>query len=234
MSSLIHYEAHDAVSTITFDDGKANAMSPAMLQALNAALDRAQADGNVVLLAGRPGMFSGGFDLAVFKQDPALLLNMLKGGAETAQRLLSFPAPVVVACTGHAIAMGAFLLLSCDVRIGVLDGPFKICVNEVQIGMTVPRFAIEVCRQRLTPAHFNRAVNTAEPYTPQQAVDAGFLDSLVPAAELLPAARAKAVAMSKLVRDAHVATKKRVRESTLNALRVAIDLDVEDWKTRLV
>src|SRR5215212_5979254 len=101
------------------DDGKANVMSLPMLQALNGALDRAQADSATVVLTGRSGMFSGGFDLAVFKTDPQALLAMLEAGARMAERVLSFPLPVVAACTGHAIAMGAFLLLSADVRIGV-------------------------------------------------------------------------------------------------------------------
>lgn len=233
MEERVRYEHNDAISTIVLDDGKANVMSVAMMQELHAALDRAQADKTVVLLTGRNGMFSGGFDLNVFKQDNAAQFNMLKAGAETAERLLAFPAPVVVACSGHAIAMGVFLMLACDIRIGVADGPFKICVNEVQIGMTVPRFAIEVCRQRLTPAHFNRAVITAQPYDPRQAVEAGFLDYVVPAADLMTAAREKAVALSKLVREAHVATKQRAREVTLTALRSAIAGDLEEWHRRL-
>lgn len=232
MGKRVKYESNDVVGTIILDDGKANVMSVGMLQEINAALDKAEAEKTVVLLAGREGMFSGGFDLNVFKREKAEQLAMLKAGAETAERLLSFPAPVVVACTGHAIAMGVFLVLAGDVRIGVVNGPSKICVNEVQIGMTVPRFAVEICRQRLTPANFNRAVITAEPYNPQQAVEAGFLDYLVPVAELLSTAREKAVTMSKLVRDAHVATKRRARESTLTALRRAIQADIDDWNTR--
>jgi enoyl-CoA hydratase len=229
MEKLVRYECNDAVSTITLDDGKANALSVQMLEELNSALDRAQADETVVLLTGRPGIFSAGFDLGVFKQGQAAQSSMLTAGAQTAERLLSFPAPIVVACGGHAIAMGVFLLLSADVRIGIAGGQSKICVNEVQIGMTVPRFAIEVCRQRLAPAHFNRAVLTAEPYNPQQSVEAGFLDYLVPAAELLSAAQEKAVAMSKLDRKAHVATKRRLRENTLTALRRAIEADIQEW-----
>ena len=232
MSELVSYSRGEAVSTITMDDGKMNVMSPQMLQALNSALDRAQADKTVVLLTGRENMWSAGFDLAVFKQGKERQIEMLRGGAETTERLLSFPAPVVAACGGHAIAMGVFLLLSADVRIGVANGPFKICVNEVQIGMTVPRFAIEVCRQRLTPAHFSRAVLTAEPYDPQKAVEAGFLDYLVSAAQLLTEAGEKANTLAKLVRDSHVATKLRARDNALRALRSAIEADIADWESR--
>jgi enoyl-CoA hydratase len=235
MTSLVQYESDGTVSKLTMDDGKANVLSVRMLDELNAALDRAENEKTIVLLTGRENMFSGGFDLNVFKQGgKSGQLAMLKAGAETAERLLSFPVPVVIACGGHAIAMGAFLLLSSDVRIGIADISSKICVNEVQIGMTLPHFAIEICRQRLAPAHFNRATVTADPYNPQQAVDAGFLDYLVPAAELQKVAREKAIALSKLVRSAHTATKLRVRASALQALRGAIETDIDDWKNRPV
>jgi enoyl-CoA hydratase len=232
MSELTRYEVSDGVSIITLDDGKANVMSPAMLRSLNADLDRAKADNTAVLIAGRTGMFSGGFDLAVFKQGHAHAIGMLSAGAQLTERLLSFPAPVVVACTGHAIAMGVFLMLSCDVRIGIAEGAFKICLNEVQIGMTLPRFGIEVCRQRLAPAHFNRALLTAEPYDPKQAVEAGFLDYVVAGTQLLDTARAKAIALSKLDRVAHVASKLRARELALGTLREAIAMDRADWAAR--
>jgi enoyl-CoA hydratase len=234
MSPLVMYQLQDSIATITMDDGKANVMSVQMLGELNAALDRAEADKSVVMLTGRSSVFSAGFDLGAFKQGKAPLFDMLKAGAETAERLLSFPAPVVVACGGHAIAMGAFLILAADVRVGILDGRSKICVNEVEIGLTVPRFAIEICRQRLAPAYFNRAVITAEPFDPRQAVEAGFLDFLVPAPELLSAARDKASALSRLVRDAYVATKSRARDGVLQALRRAVEADVAEWKTRIL
>jgi enoyl-CoA hydratase len=233
VSEPVSYRRDGAVSTITLDDGKMNVLSVTMLQALNAALDCAEADATVVLLTGRAGVFSAGFDLAVFKREKAEQIAMLTAGAKMTERLLSFPAPVVIACSGHAIAMGVFLLLSADVRLGVADGAFKICANEVQIGMTLPRFAIEVCRQRLTPANFNRAATIAEAYDPRQAAEAGFLDFVVPQAELMSAAGSKAIALSKLVREAHTATKLRLRENALKALHAAIEGDIEDWSSRL-
>jgi enoyl-CoA hydratase len=229
MTNLVRYESDGSVAVIALDDGKANVMSVAMLEQINAALDRAQAEGAVVVLTGRPGMFSGGFDLAVFKQDSAAQFAMLKAGAEIVERLLSFPAPVVGACSGHTIAMGVFLLLACDVRVGVAEVQTKICMNEVQIGLTVPRFAIEVSRQRLTPSHFNRAAITAELYNPQQALEAGFLDYIVPGAVLMSVARDKAAVLSKLDRKAHVATKLRARAPAINAMRSAVDADIADW-----
>ena len=228
---LVSYALADGVATLAMDDGKANVMSLRMLQALRAALDRAEAEAGAVLLTGRPGMFSGGFDLAVFKGEPEAQFRMLEAGARMTERLLSFPRPVVAACTGHAIAMGAFLLLSADVRIGIDQGA-RLQINEVQIGLTLPHFAIEIARQRLAPAHFNLAAVTAEPYTPQQAVVAGFLDEAVPPDALAAAARERAQRLLKLNADAFTATKARLRGPALAAHRAAIETDVADWAAR--
>ena len=227
----VSYEFSDGIATLTMDDGKANAMSVAMLRALNDALDRAQADGAAVLLTGRAGMFSGGFDLAVFKRGPDELYRMLEAGARITERLLSYPKPVVAACSGHAVAMGLFLLLSTDVRIGV-DSGARLQANEVQIGLTLPHFAIEVCRQRLTPAHLNLVAATAAPYTPEQALAAGLLDELVPAASLAAVARERTAKLLTLNPEAFTATKLRLRAESLTALRTAIDADLADWSQR--
>ena len=138
------------------DDGKVNVFSIPMLQALHEAFDQAERDETVVLLRGRPGYFSAGFDLGVFKGPPEDALLMLTLGATLAERILTFPAPVAVACTGHAFPAGAFLLMAADTRIGA-DGPFKLGLNEVRIGLTLPWFAIVLARHRLTPAHFDHA-----------------------------------------------------------------------------
>jgi enoyl-CoA hydratase len=224
MSSIVTYEFSNSVSTITMDDGKVNCLSPRMLSDLNTAFDRAEADKAVVLLSGREGRFSGGFDLAVFKRGGDELHDMLEAGARLAERVLSFPTPVLVACSGHALAMGAFLMLCADVRIG-LEGPYKIGLNEVAIGLTVPHYGIEIARQRLTPSHFNRALITAEIYSPEQAVPAGFLDRAVPAADWAVACREEAAALARLDMPAHAATKHRARHGALMAIRSAIEAD---------
>ena len=136
---------------------------------------------------------------------------MLQAGFRLADKLLSFPTPVVVASPGHAIAMGVFLVLSADYRIGA-SGPYKYHANEVAIGLTMPRAAVELCRQRLSPAHFNRAVILAEPFFPDDAVAAGFLDLLVDPAQLLEVARSTAVQLGSLDRRAHAASKLRARD----------------------
>jgi enoyl-CoA hydratase len=233
VAEALTYTLNGAVATITMDDGKVNSLSPSMLADLNLALDRAAADKATVLLTGREQRFSAGFDLSVVKQGGAAAHGMFMAGFRLAERLLSFPTPVIVACTGHALAMGSFLLLSADVRIGTA-GAFKIGANEVAIGLTMPYTAVEICRQRLTPAHFTRAVITAEIYAPEQAIDAGFLDQVVPSSELLPTAQKLALSLSQLNMPAHAATKLRARANTLTALRQAIDTDDNDLRGFLV
>lgn len=231
MIDSVTFETEADYSTITLDDGKANVMSPDMLAAINDALDRAEAEEQTVVIAGREGTFSGGFDLGVFEEGLEALLEMLKAGAETAERVLSFPRPVVIACTGHAVAMGLFLVLAGDERIGAA-GDFVLQANEVEIGLTLPRFATELFRQRVAPAHFSRATVLAEPYAPEEAVEAGMLDRAVPAGEVVERARGKAESLARLDLAAHEATKRRVRAEALSRLREGIEADVEDWKAR--
>jgi enoyl-CoA hydratase len=233
MTQLVTYEYEAPVASITMDDGKANALSTDMFAALGAAFDRAEADGGAVVLAGRDGMFSAGFDLKVLTAFGPEAPRMMRAGFELAHRMLAFPRPIVVACTGHAMAMGSFLLLSGDYRIGVRGAAHKVVANEVAIGLTMPYSALEILRQRLNRSHYDRAVNLAEEYTPDSAVQAGFLDAVVPPGELLDAARSKAVQLHGLDLRAHAATKRRSREATLAALQVAIEADDAEFKAFL-
>lgn len=231
MDVPVSYEAADGVATIRMDDGKVNVLSLATLAEIDAALDRAEADRAVVVLTGRDGVFSAGFDLDVLRGGGSRATTMVRAGFELAERVLSYPLPVVMACTGHAVAMGAFLLLSGDYRIG-LPGAYKLTANEVAIGLTMPRAAIEILRQRLTPAAFNRAVTLAEPFTPDSALTAGFLDRLTDADVLLDVAHDVATALTKLDLDAHAGSKLRSRASTLADLRTAIAADLDDVRGR--
>ena len=160
-ATIVACDIENSVATIVMDDGKSNVISPRMLSQLNHALDRAEKENAVVVLTGREGIFSAGFDLKILKSGVFNAFNMLIGGFSLSKRLLSFPTPVVIACNGHAMAMGSFLLLSGDYRIGVAGG-FKIAANEVEIGLTMPHSAVEICRQRLKPAHLDRTVLLSE------------------------------------------------------------------------
>ena len=224
MQSLIDYQLAGSVAMISMDDGKVNALSLRMINEINQALDRAQDNAAVIVLAGRAGVFSAGFDLPVLRAGGPAATSMLRAGFDLAERLLSYSRPTVIACTGHAVAMGAFLLLAGDYRVGAA-GPYKITANEVAIGLTMPRAAVELCRQRLTPAHFNRATILAEQYQPDSAVEAGFLDRACDPADFWDVVEGVAAELAKLDPDAHTATKLRVRQAALAAVHDAIATD---------
>jgi enoyl-CoA hydratase len=226
VSELVSYQLEGRIATIAMDDGKVNAFSIAMLQALHEAFDRAQRDDAVVVLTGREGYFSAGFDLKVFAAgDIEQVLEMLRLGATLAERILGFQTPVLLACGGHTVAAGAFLALAADVRIAA-EGDFRVGLNEVQIGLTVPWFVIELARQRLHPGHFPRAVVNAATYSPTDAVEVGYFDRVVPAGELRAASLAEATRLSELDRAAHAATKLRARSDALAAIRKAIESEL--------
>ena len=193
--TAVTYELQDRVAVVTIDDGKANAISHDIAAAVHDALGRAREEAGAVVLAGRPGRFSAGFDLATMTSSNEAARHLLTAGAELGLEIFEFPKPVVIACTGHALAMGGILLFCSDIRIGA-EGSFKIGLNEVAIGMPVPRFAVELGRDRLTRAAFTRAINHATVYDPESAVVAGFLDRVVPADEVLPAAVAEAAELA--------------------------------------
>ncbi|MBK5400198.1 crotonase/enoyl-CoA hydratase family protein [Pseudomonas sp. TH39(2020)] len=224
MSELISYHLEDGIATLTLSNGKVNAISPDVIAAFNAALDQAVTDRAVVIITGTPGMLSGGYDLKVMTSGPKEAVALVTAGSTLARRLLAHPFPVIVACPGHAVAKGAFLLLSVDYRIGV-DGPFTIGLNEVQIGMTMHHAGIELARDRLRKSAFHRAVINAEMFNPQSAVDAGFFDLVVSAEELQGAALAAARQLKKINMTAHKNTKLKVRKALLERLDNAIIQD---------
>jgi enoyl-CoA hydratase len=222
---LTTYELDGRIATITLDDGKVNAFSIPMLRAVHAELDQAERDSAITVITGREGFLSAGFDLKVFAAGGEPVREMLVLGATLFERLLGFKTPVVIASPGHAMAAGAFLPLAADARIAA-DGEFRICLNEVKIGLTMPWFAIELARQRLTRRDFDRAVVTAYEFTPSSALAAGFFDEVVAPADLHAAALETAERLAGLNAEAHAATKLRARKGALDAMRLAIETEL--------
>lgn len=233
MSRLVTYDLTNGVATISMDDGKANALSLAMLGELHGALDRVVAEEGAVILTGRGGIFSGGFDLNLIGSGNAQTLEMIDLGFSFAVRLLEHPAPVVIACNGSAVAMGAILLLCGDFRIGV-NGPYKFVTNEVSIGLPMPWAGIEICRHRLAPRFFNRAINLSESFSPVEGVAAGYIDRTIEPDGLEEFAKTKAVELASLHRLAFLTTKQRIHETALSAIRRGITRDREDFKHFIV
>jgi enoyl-CoA hydratase/carnithine racemase len=219
-AGLLTTDHSDGVRTITLDDGRVNAFSVPMLEALHSALDEAEEEGSIVVLRGREGIFSAGFDLKSIAERTDEMLGL---GARLAERLFSFPRPVVSACTGHGIAMGGFVLLASDLRIGTA-GDFNIGLNEVVIGLTIPRFGIALAGHRLSRRWHDRATLTGELFSPEDALAAGFLDRLVEPGAAFEAAISGAVAAARAVNEqAHLGTKLRVRAAALGTMREGLE-----------
>ena len=215
----------DGVAVLRFDDGKANVLSHAAIDAFEAALDRAEVEARAVCIVGREGKLSAGFDLSVMTGGPDGARELVSRGAELLMRLYMHPQPVVVAVTGHALAAGALLALACDVRIGA-DVPAKIGLNETSIGMPLPLFAAELARDRLSPTAFVRATLAAEIYDPEGAVQAGYLDRVVPLDEVVEAAIAEANRLSAYRAGAYARSKEVLRRPTVDRIRAGTAADL--------
>ncbi len=225
MAEPVTYELEGTTAIITLDDGKANALSHAVLDALLAAVTRAESEAKAIVLAGRPERFCAGFDLKVMMAGPDAAMGILAKGSELLMRLYGATLPLVIACTGHALAGGALVVLTGDVRLGA-TGAFRIGLNEVSIGLPVPILAMELARDRLTASELPNATLMAKIYDPESAVAAGYLDALVPAGELRARAQAEAVRLSALPRPAYKATKARLRGTTIAHIRATLADDV--------
>jgi len=199
------------VSIIQMDDGKVNVFSPDMIQNFNDILDQVPTDKGAMLIAGREGMFSAGFDLKVMMSSPENAAAMVKSGFELLMRVFTFPRPVVAACSGHAIALGAFLLCSCDHRIGC-KGDFKIGANELRNNMIVPTPILELAKFRLIKSHKQRALLNAEMYSIEDAVAPGYLDEVADQDKLFDLAMAKAKDLATLAHPQYLQTKKLDQE----------------------
>ena len=221
----VHYELHETIAVIRLDDGKANAVSHALISNLTAGLARAAQEAKAVILTGRPGRFSAGFDLSVLNSGSNAARALVTAGAKMLLQIFTHPQPVIAASTGHSIAAGAFMLLASDTRLGT-EGDFKIGLNEVAIGMTLPEFGMMFARERLSKRHFTNAAIQARLYNPTDAVDVGFLDRVCSADTLLDEALAEAHQLAKLDLSAYGRTKERARGALAEQVRVGLEEDL--------
>lgn len=233
MTQLVSYSLANNIAHITMDDGKANALSTQMLKQLDLAFDKAETDQAIVVLSGRDGVFSGGFNLKEMQQGEAEAVALTSLGSKLARRILAFPRPVIALATGHAIAMGAFLLLACDYRM-IAKGEYKVGLNETLIGMTMHNFGIEIARYRLPKHYFNRCVINAEIFTPQDAVTAGFVDKCVDLEKNPKLGEFAANQFAQLNMKAFRSTKLRSRKEIFKIFDQAILDDLDPAKIHLV
>ena len=216
---------------ISMDDGKANAINADLLGALGEALDQAEAERSAILLSGRDGFFSGGLDLKTLPTlEPDALVATLEKFTRTMLRLFMWPRPVVAACTGHAIAGGTVTLLACDERIAA-DGRFKIGLNETAIGLSLPRFVVEIARCQIPAPSLRPVVLQGELFAPVAAREIGLIDEVVAPDALLERARSRAIQLAELPRDAYADTKRAMRSPAHEVGIGAMETELGKYRT---
>jgi len=218
---MFTYSQQDSVAVLTFDDGKANAVGHEFIDAMNEGLDRADQQAEALVITGRPGMFSAGFDLKAFQKGPEATAELVNNGAHMLMRLFSHPQPVIAAASGHSIAAGGFLLLACDTRIAA-EGDFKFGLNETAIGMSLPVFGLQLAIARLSRRHLTRAVTQATIYDTEGALAAGFIDSIESPDQLLESAVAEAARLGEFERKAYAANKLGWRAPYIDAIEASL------------
>jgi enoyl-CoA hydratase len=216
----------DGVAVLRLDDGKVNVVSHRLIECFHAGLDRARAEATAVAVIGRDGKLSAGFDLTEMTAGIERTRALVGAGGRLLMRIFTHPQPVTVAVTGHALAAGALLVLSCDTRIGAA-GPAKIGLNETAIGMGLPIYAMELAQARLDPAHLTRAAVQAEIYDPEGAVAAGYLDEVVAADACATRAIEEARRLGALPGSAYAHTKRGLRQAIADRVLAGIDADME-------
>ena len=203
---------HDTIHELRLARPPVNALDPALVRTLRAAVEAAPREGaRGVVLSGRPGMFSAGLDVPALLPIPREELRVFWHdffglcGAIAGSKV-----PIVAAITGHAPAGGAVLSIMCDYRV-MADGAFKIGLNETQVGLAVPA-PIQAALRRLVGAY--RAERLMVAGAMLDAADAkgvGFVDELVATDLVVPRAIAWLEELVKLPRNAMSQTRQIAR-----------------------
>lgn len=214
------YRIEEGIAELTLDHGKVNVLGSAALGWLHEHLDRAVADGaTAVILYGREGFLSAGFDLAELQSGPQQREQLRRGLIDLELRIFEFDLPFVIACTGHAMAAGAALLLAADRRIGV-GGSFKIGFNEAKMGVAISACTVELARYRMPMPWFESLI-VGDTFSPEAAVSAGLLDTVVEdGMELAASAFEAAQALSQVDPATFQAMRRVTRGATSDRVRL--------------
>ncbi len=215
--STIRVADHDGgVRLLTLERPPANALDETLLAGLTTALDDARETASVraVVLTGAGAFFSGGFDLSAPRRDAERSDALRVLYRDSHLRLLTFPKPTLAMLGGHAVAGGLVLVLACDYRLGA-EGDYKVGLNEVAIGASFPRVAMEIVRLRLPHARAAELLLGAAVYPAGQATRLGIVDELLPAEKLADTVLRRAARMGAFPREAYAHTKAALVEDAV-------------------
>ncbi|MGZ4617652.1 MAG: enoyl-CoA hydratase/isomerase family protein [Frankiaceae bacterium] len=208
---MISVERSGSTAVLRMAHGKVNALDVEMCQAIPETLKRVFEDGyRAVVLTAEGPVFSAGVDLfRILDGGPDYADRLLASLSEALLALFRFPLPVVAAVNGHAIAGGAVIACACDYRLAA-DGPARIGVSELAVGVPYPLSVLEIVRYA-TGSHAEEVIFTARTYPPAEAQHRGFLHEVVPAQELLSRAMSTAETLGQVHPAAYQATKHGLR-----------------------
>ena len=210
------------VSIITLNDGKANVFSPEMSSTVSNLLDQVPGDKGSLIITGRPGIFSAGFDLKIISSgDTDAVATMVKAGFTLLARIYNFPSPVIAACSGHGVALGAFLLCCADYRLGA-KGQFIVQAKETRNNMSIPTPILEISKSRISKTHWYRAILNAEAYPVEKAIEPGYLDEVTEPDNLMIRAMEVANDLATLGHPHYKLTKDLDQKETLKRIHDAI------------
>ena len=215
------YQLNNNIATISIDDGKANAVNQNFIDQLYRNLDKAEQEASAVILTGRPGMFSAGFDLKALQGAPSAAGDLILRGMEMLVRLYEYPLPLISACAGHAIGLGAFLLLASDTRVGSA-GEYQITFPETAINMPFTPVLLNLINDRISASHITSAALQSAPHTPEQGLAAGFLDAVVEIEQLMPQVQALAEKLAELPKERYCSNKRDIRANSLKSMHESL------------
>lgn len=206
------------VGHIQLDDGRKNVINHDVLDELEACWAEAKSNSSAVVISGRPGSFCAGYDIKVMTEGGAKAAGELgQRGGRFALELFSSELPIIGVSQGHSFTIGAVWLACCDIRIGE-SGPYKYGMTEVALGVGFSDWPLAPLRTRLKQDHLIPAILHSELYSPEGALEVGFIDQLVAEGEAMDIAQEKAAQLAKLPRKAYAATKQVLRRKALESM----------------
>jgi len=219
---MMEYQLTDNIALISIDDGKANAVNHGFIDSLSELLDRAESEATAVILQGREGMFSAGFDLKELAKGKEEASKLVSRGMALITRLYALPQPLISVCAGHAFGMGAFILLASDNRLGG-NGDYKVNLPETAIGMSFNPVLMSLIKAHVSASYQTVAAVQSRKFTAEEAVTAGFLDQVMDVDQLLVEALSLAKELSNLPAAQYGANKQLLREAPLKIMRDALN-----------
>jgi len=213
----MQYKLENNIAVLNFDDGKVNVVGHQFLDDITEGLDKAKQEASAVIISGRSGIFSAGFDLKEIKKGPEEAKALVMRGEKLLTKLFSHPQPTIAVCDGHAAGMGAFLLLASDTRIGSASD-YKVNLPETSIGMPFTNTLKALIHSRVAIRYQTMTMIQSMSLTPDMAVSAGFLDLVVSQEELQAHAMGYAQGLAKLPAKYYEINKLDLRSHTLSKM----------------